>query len=453
MHSGHEWRGVITLSWLVIICSPMSGVAQVSARQNCDTAGVDTLTFKRLIQERFSALLNPSSDGVPGTYAAVDLKDAAATFAGSSTTRSGLAIVIKAHGGTTDGLLSAINNQTVNPKFGAELQLHFLGKKGQSVQFSERACTAYYAAVRKANEDYDVRKVEIDSNYEQTLRTSAIAALDKKMAKIKTLLDSEKVAYVRDSLGVELSKARLLKGQVLERPPKGNQELSSRQQKSSDLRKALSILDVLGFRVRWWSLTYGIENTTFRLFNSSLAADSQVTKRSYLSHQIGLSYSNYTLPVTRVGARYWSIGTHLSLENDLNVLTKVDLTDRTSYGTNPVERVSEKNYTAYVGKYSDNLKTLRFTGDYYDFSLLNGEGAFHLFPVITLKDEVRPAYATGFGILLAVRKEAQKESVVNAELYFNLPDLTNSQNTGKRFFSRNDLGLRFSFPISFGSGA
>jgi hypothetical protein len=423
--------------------------AQGAIAQNCTVTGLDRETFERVIHERFSALLGPSSSGVPGSYASLDIKDAEATFASTIVPKTGPLIGIKAHGGTADGILSAISNQSVSPKFGADVQLHFLRDTGQVVQFETLSCEAYYAAIAKSEDDYALRKVEIDANYRTVLQASEVAALDKKLGDLAKAIDDAAVPSRRDSLRVELLKAMELKRQVMNRkvPTQSAQRQASNDQRSAELRKARDLLKVVGFTVGWWSVGYGVENAAFRLFDPSQPLGAQLTKRSYVSHGGSLIYSHYALGAFPGETRFWSVSGRLSWENNLGSLTKLDLTDRTTYGSTPNERVAEKKFAAYQGAYAQDRKAFRLGGDYYRFILDGDQGAVHLFPAITVKDGTRAAYAMGVGYLLTARKGA--DSYLNAELYYNLTDLTDSQDSGQKIWGRSDLGLRFTFPIAF----
>lgn len=434
--------------WAFLAGTPQSLVAQDCRR------GLDAQTFKRVLHERFSALLNPSSNGVPGSYAALDIKDSEATFASTTVLESGLAITVKAHGGIADGILSAINDRSVNPKFGADVQLHFLGNARQAIQFDNASCEAYYSAIRKSEEEHAMRDVEIKANYQRTLQSSEVAGLNKKLATVKKVLDTATVPYIRDSLLLEASKAETLRAQAQARslPTEIELELKSGNLRAADQIKARALLKVVGIAVGWWSFGYGAENASFRLFDPTVAFGSQVTKRAYLSHAVGLVYSHYSLTEFSDESRFWSIAGRLSWENNLSSLSKVELTDRDTFGAVPNERISEKKYTAYKGAYSQDRVTFRLLGDCYRFFFLDNQGALHLFPAVTVEDQMRPAYATGVGFLITARKEKDKETYLNAELFFNLNDLTDSQDSGARFWGRSELGLRFSFPISFSPG-
>lgn len=417
--------------------------------QDCKSQGLDPLTFRRVLHQSFSSLLGSTSKGVPGSYAAVDIKDAAATIASTTVLRRGVAIAVKANGGVSDGILAVINDQTLSSKFGAEVSVHFLGGGRRAIQFDQDSCVAYYGAIRKAEEQHAIRDVEIQAKYQRVLQRSELAALDKRLAEMETAIAAATVPAIKDSLQVEVARARALRQQVEQRdiPDDKAQRQASGNQRARELVKARAGLDVVGFAFGWWSIGYGVENTSFRLFDPARAAGEQIGKKAFASQGVTLTYSRYAMTEIRNATRFWSIGARAGWEDNLGSLTKVELTDRKQYGTAPNDRIAEAKYTAYQGEYEKKIGTVRVNGDHYRFFLADNQGALHLFPAVRLRDGARPAYSMGTGFLLTARRDA--ESFLNAELYFNLTDLTDSQESELDFWGRSELGLRLSFPISF----
>lgn len=220
----------------------ISTARQVDA-QLCASSGIDEQMFKRIIRERFSSLLAPTSKGVPGSFAALDIKESDVTFAGSTLLRSGVAIVAKAHGGITEGFLNAISNQSVSSKFGAELQGHFLSGARQSIQYDNESCNAYKAAYQKAAHDDALRQVEIAGNYPAVLQLAELAALDAKIVTYGNAIAAGPAQgtprYRIDSLQVELTKAQTMRAQIQARvlPSTVDQRFTSSNQMQADRKK------------------------------------------------------------------------------------------------------------------------------------------------------------------------------------------------------------------------
>jgi hypothetical protein len=424
---------------------PIAGRAQ-----NCDTQGLDAMTYRRVLHERFAALYSPRPGGVPGTFASLDIKDAEATFANAAVFESGAVLGVKARGGIAEGILPFLDNQAVNAKLGIDVQLNFLGRGRTALQYTNESCVAYKAALLKATNDSILAAVEIGGGYLRILKNVEIDRLTRKSADLKRIIDTSIVQARKESLTVERAKVDTLTRQVRDRevPTASAQRDFLRRKTAAARRAARSLLAIRGYAFGWWSLGYALSNTKFRLFDPSAAFASQVKKRSYVSQTVGLSYSRYALTSASGESRFLSIGIHGGVADNLAKLTKVELTDMKNFGPTPQERVGTTKYTAYQGAYEKDLRTATLSGDYYSFLLFKNQGAIHLYPAVTVEDKLHPTYAAGVGFLVVSRKD--KEGVLNAELYFNMTDLTNSNDSEHGFIGRSGLGLRFTFPITFG---
>lgn len=425
-------------------------IATAAQAQNCDTQGLDAMTYRRVLHERFAALYSPRPGGVPGTFASLDIKDAEATFANAAVFESGAVLGVKAHGGIAEGILPFLDNQVVNGKLGIDVQLNFLGKGRTALQYTNESCVVYKAALIKATNDSILSAVEIRGGYLRILKNVEIDRLTRKSAELKMMIDTSIVQARKESLTVERAKVDSLTRQVRDReiPTAGAQGDLLRRKTAAARRAARSLLAIRGYSFDWWSVGYALSNTKFRLFDPAAAFVSQVKKRSYVSQMAGLSYSRYTLTSASGESRFLSIGIHAGVADNLEKLTKVELTDTKNFGPTPQERVGTTKYTAYQGVYEKDLHTATLSADYYSFLLFKNQGAIHLYPAVTVQDKLHPTYAAGVGFLVVARKE--KEGVLNAELYFNMTDLTNSNDSEHGFIGRSGLGLRFTFPITFG---
>jgi hypothetical protein len=431
---------------LLVMVAPFPASAQT-----CDTAGLDAPTYRRVLHERFAALYSPKpGNNVPGTFAALDIKDAEATFANASVFASGAVLDVKARGAVAEGTLPFLSNQKVNGKLGLDIRLHRLGGGRTALQYTNASCVAYKAALLKTANDSAIAAVEIRAGYLKTQKAVDLYRAERKRAEAQKFIDTTAVPALRDSADVERAKADALADQVRSRvvPDSGAQFDLLRRNTAAARRAARPLLAIRGYTLGWWSFAYGLSNTSFRLFNPAAPFASQVEKRSYVSQSVGLTYSRYELTSASGESRFLSIGIQGGLADNLSSLRKAELTESTNFGPNPDDRVETAKYTAYQGTYQKNLATATLSADYYSFLLFRNQGAFHLYPAITVTEGARATYGLGTGFLVVARKE--DKSIVNAELYFNLTDLTNASDSEQSFLGRSGLGLRFTFPITFG---
>lgn len=224
--------------------------------------------------------------------------------------------------------------------------------------------------------------------------------------------------------------------------------------KSKEIKKLLSNtkeseIETTGFALGWFSVGYALKNNSFRLFSSDTTFVNQVTKDSYASHKFNFQYSYYNLSIASYESFYITSGFSVGIGDNFSGLSKVEINERTNYGTNPDDRYSIKKYNAYKGDYANELKFVSLYADFYWFLFEGNVGAFHLYPEYFIKDKITPALNFGIGFLLAFKDKAKKSNVLNSEFYMNLKDLNNSNKSDENILNRSDFGIRFTFPIKF----
>jgi hypothetical protein len=265
-------------------------------------------------------------------------------------------------------------------------------------------------------------------------------------------LSNDAAARLRqDSLSVEL--AKVFQDSVLhaekQLPTPEYQRFVMGNTRATQLLQAEDSLAVTGFSVGWVSLEYRVDNSAFRLFDPSLPSQNQITKRSFATHSAGLRYSRYQFSEARFDTRFLSASAHVSRSHNLNDLAQTEVTDRTTFGSDTTQRISENKYTAYIGKYRKGFTSLTLATDFYQFLFHKNQGAVHVYPTAEIRRGGAPVYNLGFGFLIAARKSARDASIVNAELFYDLTDLTNARDSEENLLGRSGLGLRVSFPITF----
>jgi hypothetical protein len=149
---------------------------------------------------------------------------------------------------------------------------------------------------------------------------------------------------------------------------------------------------------------------------------------------------------------YFSIGLEPFLGNNLDQLKNLNLEDVKTYNNSP-GRTSTKTYTAYLdsGAYKQDLWGARLHADYYHFFFKNDGLALHLYPQMAISSQQSAEYDAGVGLLIGFRdkKDATGKAIVNVEFYCNFLDVTGNLHRTGSFTDRNDIGLRFAFPINF----
>jgi hypothetical protein len=428
-------------------------------RPNCRSDGVDPVTFKTVVNKQFSALVSPASEGIPGSFLAVEIKEAQASAAETFISNAGFAVTVSARGGVTDGVVALLKDATVTPTFGASAQLHFLTPAKRALQYTLASCDTVELSVRTAEATHALRMAEIEAGGSAVQRRLDRAALALKAAKIDSVLgtipnstQSAVDILRRDSLTLERARvtSRLLwQDSIPARDPE-TQMLVANNDLGKAYDAARKLLDVRGYAFSWWSLGVALDNTSFKLFDPAAALEAQLSKKTYLTRALTLTYSRIRRSEFTHESRYLAIDARVGWTDNIADLSKVEITDRQQITPPPAERVTEKKTTAYRGAYQDDIASVRLGASYYEFLLPDDRLAFHVFPALTAKAHQVGELALGFGLLLSARDAAKKASVINAEVFFNTPDVGNSRKSNQGFWNRSVLGLQLTFPIKFG---
>lgn len=470
------------------------------------------IQFKEIINQEFGTLMASQSRSDIGNFAGLDFKEAEASFSGNIVLKNAAILGVKLEGGTTDGFLPIFTSTKLNSKIGAQLQFSFLvrerGLTYENLSFEDvekkkkellRQNTLdillanQQEALLKQQIEEGVEKITISDslinayssdtykNFQNRLLVQAIserAKINSKLLKnilqkekdsltlmlykqeitiagikkeIKSESELSKMRYEREKLNTEISFLRTdlkeledfatRKGVLDERY---KDELRKLETNQSDKK-----IIVTGFRLRWISIGYSINNTEFKLFAPFESFENQVRKDHFISHKLNFIYSFYNLSESPWESRFISGSIEGAIEDNLSDLTKITINERYNYNNPDGTRYGTEQYVAHTGEYKDYLETIRFTIDYYQFFLKNNFGAIHLFPQYVIKEDLSPRMNFGLGLVFSFKDKSNTSSTVNAELYYNNTDLSNTADSDAAFFKRGDLGIRLSFPIKF----
>ncbi len=423
-----------------------------STIKKSDPERLEKPLVKKFINQQFGNLINPQSNNIIGNFASLDLKEAEVNFAGNIIFNNGSILGIKARGAVTDGFLSVFNNNKLNTKLGIDLQYNFLDFKRKSIIYDNATSEKYQALKAKVQQDYELKKIEIEQGQKKILLqidiqkvTNQITVLNKKLATLKGLS--------KDSLNIEILKLNqelVFKNTQLKTSPSIGASLNELENwKASEIIKAESEVKLYGFKLGWFSIGYGITNNAFRLFDGALTPDKQISKANYANHTLKLQYSFYNKTPAVYESYFLSLGAAASIQDNFSELSKVEINELKNYGLNPNDRFITSKYNAYQGVYAKDLKSLSFYGDCYWFLFNDNKGAFHFYPEHQIVESLKPTTNLGFGFLLAFKNKEKTDNTINSELYVNLLDVFDTNNSAEKLFNRSNYGIRFTFPINF----
>lgn len=439
--------------FIIILTIAFISAGQVIA-QDYKTKGLEKPLVKKFINQQFGNLINPQSNNNIGNFASLDLKDAEVNFAGNIIFNKGSILGIKAKGAVTDGFLPVFSNDKLNTKLGIDIQYNFLDFKKKSIIYDNSTCEKYQTLRKKVENDYELKKIEIEHGQKKILLQIDIDKVTKKFNLLESKL-STLIGLSKDSLSVEILKIKQelsFKKSQLENLPSNEAMLFELDNwKASEIIKAQSEVKLYGFKLGWFSIGYGIINNVFKIFDGSLTPDNQIFKTSYANHSLKLQYSFYSRTPAAFESYFVSFGTALSIQDNFSDLTKVEINETKNYGLNPNDRFITSKYNAYQGTYSKDLKSLSFYGDYYWFLFDDNKGALHFYPEYKIVENLKPTTNFGLGFLMTFKNKEKTENIINSELYVNLLDVFENKSETEKLFTRSIYGIRFTFPINFNS--
>ena len=217
------------------------------------------------------------------------------------------------------------------------------------------------------------------------------------------------------------------------------------------------------FNLEFLSIGFNANNKGFKFFDSTMVSSKQVAKRDFTTLTFGLGYTSVrNIRVTKRDSlglvadfepnklRFFSIGTKFELTDNLTSLSDVEVQD-TKFLDMPNERNVISTEKAKFGDYKEDLKSLVFEADYYQFfSYQSNSIALHLNPRHTIKDSSKPLTEFQIGLLFPFKKKDEEKTIVNIEVFYQLKDVFDTLDKFEDgFFKRNIIGIQTSFPFNF----
>lgn len=423
--------------------------------QDCKTKGLEKPLIKKFIHQQFGNLINPQSNNNIGSFASLDFKEAEVNFGGNIIFKNGSILGIKAKGAVTDGFLPVFSNDKLNSKLGLDIQYNFLDFKRKSIIYDNSTCEKYQTLRTKVEQDYKIKKIEIEKRQKKILLQIDIEKITKQISTLETKLSVLPSGLSKDSLDIEISKIKqeltFKKNQLENLPSKEAMLFELDNWKASEIVKAQSEVKIHGFKIGWFSLGYGITNNAFKLFDGTLTPDKQISRANYANHTLRLQYSFYSRTPAAYESYFIAIGTAFSIQDNFSDLTKVEINETKNYGANLDDRFITSRYNAHQGTYSKDLKSLSLYVDFYWFLFDDNKGAFHFYPEQKIVENLKPSTNLGFGFLMTFKNKEKTDNIINSELYINLLDVSDNKNSTEKLFTRCSYGIRFTFPINFNS--
>lgn len=481
--------------------------AQAQSHTNIDSLSKEKnfeVPYQKLLDREFTRILTSQNTNF-GTFATIGIKDDIASLSGHLPIRSSSNLAINFRGGVTEGIASLLNGEKVNPNISVGLQYNIgvystsntLRADATQVLNFLNTVDSLDIVTQKKREEIDLlekklKSNQLQNNFEIKQQNRKLDELNRTKSAILNKGDLKKVdpklARLVDSLDVVFSATDLKLDQLLNdsvslssqianlsKAMVARQKQNAEASKVSKFNRELEKLNLIGYKLRWFAFYGKLNNRTFNLFNPDLDYSDQIIKTSFNGFEIGASYNIYRLDdlprkpkspdkskrPDKVSVndffRKLSLGTYYSSaavsylrEDNFGDLTKRNLSQKQTASITPTSRTIEDNRTIYLGDYSKSLSKVRLSYDLYWFFVNNQSAALHLNPSSRISFDERTKFDSVIGLLVAFRNQEKDKSIINAELFYDLKDITKkSENDEDELVDRSSLGIRLNFPIYF----
>ncbi|QBA20837.1 hypothetical protein EU348_06410 [Chryseobacterium indologenes] len=407
--------------------------------------------FKKIVNKEFNSVMNSSGKTTIGNYAAADINDGRLVFNATKNFKNGDMLSVNASGSVTDGFFAIFNQSKINSNVGVNFKYN-MRLKSSSILFHEREIKNLSKKKSIATSQANVTK----SLYikDSILLFSKLKLLRSEISDIQERLKAanlDPTAKARYEYQIALKNMQtdslLLKKESL--PSLKEIETLSISKEKNGVANAIDNFNYTGIFFHWISLGAGFQNNNFNYFTPSLSYENQITKKNYVGWKGSIEYNYYEWNQYSKPTHYLLIGFSGGIDDNFSDLSKTEINESYNYGeTSSGQRTSTKKFNAYQGTYKTNLSYSKLYIDYYRF-ILENTMALHIYPQSTFKEESKPQYDAGIGLLYSFKDLKKDKSKLHVELYFNLIDLTNSNDSELAFLKRNEIGLRLSIPVAF----
>jgi hypothetical protein len=439
------------------------------------TTTTDTLTsreFNDIINKQFSNLITGRITNTIGNFAALDIEKTKVNFAANHIQKNGNVFALNASGGISDGFFNIFNNSELNTNVSLDLQYHFINRKKRL-----KIVYDYFQNKELKNKENEIKEIySKDSLFIANKHERNILLMDNfRLESLKDKLGGKRASLINNRISINNNDSLSIVNAYIDSL---DYEISLIDLKTKSINNKLKVisdttwiddnkleignkradaldrvdrrnLDIKGFRFAWLSIGYMVRRDVFKIFNSSLDFSNQIRNENFISHEFRIQYSIYHWSDDYFKTYFVSGGISYGYKNNISDLNKTEISEVTNYGVNVNDRTTTETYTAYVGEYINGQNQLNGCADLYYFLFSKNQVGVHFYPQVRLTKGQKPIYSIGFGLLFPFKDKKNEKSIVNAEIYYNWVDISKSTENSYNLFKRNNIGLRFAFPINF----
>ena len=431
---------------------------EVKAQEEAISLSNDELSS--LINKHFLQYSAGQSTSSSSSFAGLDIDKTEFAFSPTYVTKNSNVWNAKFKGGITDGMASLFNNNKFNTNMGVELE------------FNLNLCRKGNIKVAYMDEDYiKFRKDMIDQLKKSLIECKAIIKTNKKLTegnyltRINTALDSipdtESIAQLKayEKKLYDLYKA--LDGEISALITDRLNFTAIEEEKILDAFSGWSNSIAQVYKTResgfkfsrfhseWLTFGVHVRNDQFRLLDRTALFDEQIEKTTYINYGAKIQYNSYYFK--KYGnSVFYNFGLQYQNKSNFQELSTVEIVENESIGSNTTTtRTSDDTFTAYEGDYKKHLDQLNINADFFYFINRFQNVGIHIYENSKIMKTLKPTHNIGLGLVFPFKDKEKDATVINAEIYYTLTNVFNTEGTTYGLLERNDIGLRFTFPIDF----
>lgn len=464
---------------------PEQYASDVKMQANSDTSKkrkflISSSSFRKVTKTIFGQLATgQTSAGVVSNFASLDVTQGKFNFNGSLPLGNRFFLTAALAGDIDNNIGQLFSNFKLNNNTSIDLRLNFRIPHGTTFYYTEGDRSKLEKQQWKIQNQYliDSSKIEGDSSIAEIklkLLNYIKDSLEKRIATLSTNTKSRESKFTNpdgsytssepDRENFKNSLRELLQAQQLFFEAKKNYDSlkysidrkneyykilkdAAKKKRKEALEVSELSADWNAIKVQWLSLRISPTRSKFWMVDTLLPYSSQVFDTVLTNAYYGLEYSFYFYSRRQGFTHYFNIGAGFSKTDNRKKLDAYDVTDTWKRDSGRISRNYSSKVNAYNGVLTED-ESWFFYGNYYLFFSNKTALGFHFFPDIETRKGYSPQYNVGAGLVFSFKKKGEEKTIINAEPYFRLTDLTDVLDKGSATFRRNEIGIRVGLPFN-----
>ncbi len=440
---------------------------------------ISQASFSKLLRQTFGQVATgQSSSGSLANYASLDIVQGRLNFNGSIPIHNNFILTTALAGKIDNSVSQLFSNFKINNNTNIDTRLYFLIPKG-TIFFTNDDRASLKSEISKI----DLRFIDDSSRLVNNINLSTtklelmvftLNSLKRREAELERLISNNKSNLMLDSdnqpqnLAAADDYQENMRKLLETRKAIGEAKLQIDSLQYSDKHQenyrvgAIKDLDRKrrerieeaelnaswnAIQLQWISFRVNLSRSKFFMLDTLKAFNKQVFDTVLTNAFFGIEYSYYYYSRKRKMAHYFNLGAGFSHTDNRSQLDTYEVTDSWKRDSARTSRSYSSKVNAYNGELTEDI-CYTFYGNYYVYLLNKNTLGMHVFPDIQWREGYGPQYNAGIGIVFSFKKKDDEKTIINAEPYFKLIDISNVHGKTMPLVRRNEMGIRIGVPFN-----